>query len=386
MAESTRVDNYNYSSRVLNFHFVLDDEGIPIFAPSMFLFTLAIEGQSWHTTKNYSYDLAKFFTVLEQSKNADGGLGMDYREVTDSQMTGYLHGYLKQKLKLADTTISRHVAALSGFYTFAFQYGLLTSPPQFTYEYGDETTKTTLMEGLTIKLHQTYFDEVTFKKVVLANIPTKDPFLQERDRLALMLGYHAGFRTEELTIENNLDVSKLRKLLPKEENRIPRAMKLQVLGKNGVERGVQLTVAGTNAIYDFLWGRAKHIKTNLMCTKSGKKLTDSDYGGNLFRDCINAFLAKIRVTNEEYESWTLRTYHTLRKCYATNAVVFCYNNGLDPKIFVTQWMGHSDPSTTEIYIFYDAVLNKRLEISQNLDLQNTVFSQLYGRKFKKEAK
>lgn len=386
MAESQAIKNYKYASRVLNFYCVVDELRVPIFSPSMYLFHLAIAGQAETTIRAYSFDLAKFFTVLEHTEKVLGIFGKDFRELTDEQMSRYLHGYLKKKLELADSTIERHIATISGFYKYAYKYGLMSTVPHFTYAYGDEETKTSIMQGLTIKLHETYMNESTFKDVVLANLTTKDPFLRERNKLALMLGYHAGFRTEELVFEENLCVKKLRKLLPKEDKRVPRAINLDITGKGGKMRNVQLTVEGTTAIYDFLWGRAKHIKSNLMSTKKGRPLSYEGFGTELFRECINTYLEKTTLEEDEVKTWVGRHYHTLRKCFATNAVMFCQKTGLDSRIFVTQWMGHEDPQTTDIYIFYDAVLNKRLNVMKDLNLQETVFAQLYHKKYKKGEK
>jgi integrase len=225
-------------------------------------------------------------------------------------------------------------------------------------------------------------EEEEFNNVVLSNITAKDPFLRERNQLALMLGYHAGLRTGDLIIKGNLCVKKLRKLLPFQVKRVPTAIKLSILSKGGKSRGIQLTVKGTTAIYDFLWGRAKNIKTTLMCSKAGKPLTDEDFGTHLFRSCINSYLAKTSLNEDDAETWVKRRYHTLRKCYATNAVMYCQEKGLDPRIFVTQWMGHADPETTDIYIFYDAVLRNRIKTLEELNLNSTLFGRSYKNKYK----
>ena len=386
MAEVQKVTNYQYAHRTLNFYCIVDDSGIPIFAPSMFLFHLAKKGKSSRTVRGYAFDLEKFFTVLEESKLADGGFGIDYREVSDKQMSGYLNGYLKQICQLKDKTIDRHIAALSGFYKYTYKQGLLSEKTNYTFTYGEEEVKVSALQGLTTALHETYFNESEFKSVLLANIDTDDPFYKERDKLALMLGYHAGFRTEELIIESNLDVAKLKKLLPYQKVRVPKAITLPILGKGGKTREAQLTVAGTTAIYNFLWGRAKNVKTNLMCSKVGKPLIYTGHGTELFRDCIKSYYAKVRISEDERKQWAARKYHTLRKCYATNMVEYCIDLGLDPKVWVTQWMGHEDPDTTDIYIFYDAVLNKRQNTLNDLNLQKSAFASLYKNKYKLRSK
>lgn len=376
------IKNYKYASRLLNFHCVVDDLEVPILAPSLYLFHQAISGLSNNSIRAYSFDISKFFNVLNGTTNKYGEKGLDYRDLSDEQMSAYLHGYLKKYLKLADTTIERHIASLTKFYEFAYSHGLMSLAPKFSFEYGDESTKTSVMQGLTTRLHKTYIDEEDFNKVVLSNITVKDPFLRERNEIALMLGYHAGFRTADLIGRDNLCVKKLRKLLPREDKRVPTAIKLNIQeGKGNKSREVQLTVNCTTKIYDFLWGRAEHIKTTLMCNKAGKPLTNEDFGTQTFRDCINTYLAKTNLNVDDTKKWENRSYHILRACYATNAVMFCYDKGLDPRVFVTQWMGHEDPQTTEIYIFYDAVLKNRIKILEELNLNSTLFGKSYKKKF-----
>lgn len=382
MAYSKNVTQFKYATRSLDFYLVMSNKGVPLFAPCMYLFELAKRGIKPKSIRAYSFDLAKFFTALEHTKSVTGIVGRDYRDVNDLQMTAYLDGLLKKELNLSDKSIERHITTLSGFYKFSYEYGLMSNHMSFSFKYGTEEEKMSVMQGHTTKLHATYIDENAFK-VLLENIPAKDPFIRERDRLALILGYCGGFRTSELVWEDNLGVTKLRKLLPEEDIRLPKAIKLKVLGKNSKTREVQLTVDATTAIYDFLWGAARDIKTTLMCHKSGQPLKDVGYGTTLFSSCVKHYLAKKCLEEDEISSWLVRSYHVLRKCYATNSVGFCYRSGLDPRVFVSQWMGHSDPKTTEIYIFYDAVLNQRLDILKTLNLDNVAFSRSFRYKFNK---
>ncbi|MBJ2135557.1 tyrosine-type recombinase/integrase [Paraglaciecola chathamensis] len=383
MAVPEFVSQLKYSTRVLDFYCVIDDAGYPIFAPSMFLFHLAKNNFAQRTIKGYAYDLASFFTALNSTGKVVNLLGTNFRDVDDPKMTAYLDGILKKQMELADATIERHIATLTSFYKFSYTYGLISEEKSFTFKYGEEEVKMSVMQGITTKLHETYMNEATFKDVVLSNAPNTSSFLNERNKLALMLGYHAGFRTEELVMKGNLDVSKLRKLLPKEKNRVPRAITLEIKGKGNKMRGAQITVEVTTAIYDFLWGRAKHIKTNLMSSKKGIPLTNTEMGTQLFRKCINNYKANTHLSKDDIEVWDSRTFHTLRKCYATNSVMYCIRKGIDSRVFVTQWMGHDDPKTTEIYIFYDAVLNSRIGVTKDLSLQDTVFGQLYKNKYNK---
>jgi integrase len=202
--------------------------------------------------------------------------------------------------------------------------------------------------------------------------------------LALKLGYYAGFRTHELVHPDNLQIKALKKLLPKQKSWTPKSINLPVKGKGskgGKLRIVRIEVPLVEALYKFLWGRAKHITTSLMSSPKGVPLKDINYGTYLFKQCINSFLAKskenIDWSREDFEIWDQKTYHQLRACFATNAVKLCREHGWDVRTNVTQWMGHNHYSTTEIYIFYDAVLNQLPEVIASLSLVNTTAGKRY---------
>ncbi len=378
------VRKYDYYGRSISFHCVIDDKGVPIFAPTMFLFDSAIEGSKQTTTRSYASDLGQFFSILENTYGADGGLGQDYREVTEAQMSAYLHSYLKQQKKLKDKSIKRHIASIQGFYDFCYKKGFMKNKADFSYSFGDDDIKVSFIEGMNINLHKQYMNELTFKNDILGNLATTNPFIHERDALALKLGYYAGFRTHELTIADNLSTNKLRQILPYKKNWTPETVELKVRGKgsgnSGKLRSIMIDVDLTKSIYDFLWGKAKHIKTTLMSTPNGTPLKNPSHGSSLFRECVNNFLSKKHLKTlsaQQFNLWQDRGYHDLRKCFATNSVSLCYKLNIDPRVFVTQWMGHSDPKTTDLYIFYDAVLNDRPKIISELSLEKTQFATSY---------
>ena len=90
------------------------------------------------------------------------------------------------------------------------------------------------------------------------------------------------------------------------------------------------------------------------------------------------------MSDEEVQLWLDRSYHILRKCFATERVSFCYEIGLDPRVFVPQWMGHEEFKTSEIYIFFDALLNNRVRVLKDLSLDDSLLSKKYKSKFKKD--
>ncbi len=377
MIKVKRVWNYEYGARKLNFYCLIDENGIPLFEASMFLFKECIKGMAENTTRGYGNDLKSFFSMLNKSL---GGID-NYKVISDSQMNGYLNGYLHQKKGLKSATIIRHIAAINRFYAFCYENGFIDRKACFSYSYADGSGAETMMKGMTTRLHRTYLNRSTFEEVILGSIVTKNPFLKERNELALKLGYYGGFRAGELVLYGNLNASKLRKLLPKQEKRTIQSIEINVRGKGNKLRTVRLDLALTEALYNFIWGRAKHITDSIICDKSGKPLVNISYGSQLFRECKNNFLSSCTLPDSEYKRWEERSFHLLRACYATNMVTFCVEVGLDPRVFVTQWMGHSSPKTTEIYVFYDAVLNHRLKVLEELSLKDTFFGRTFHNKF-----
>lgn len=383
MAQEVLIKNYRYGSRHLNFYCLLEDNELPLFAPTLFLFHISIEGQDVKTTKAYAHDLKSFFNILKESSGTDGNGSLDFRDVTDLQMDGYLNGYLIDHRKLSPRTVERHITTLREFYNFSYEYGLIEGKPNFSFETDYSEEKVAALEKATTSFHQMYITEEEFEQVLLANIDVDSSFARERDEIALKLGYYAGLRTEELVINDNLCLKKLRKQLPENTKHIPQAFELTVTGKNDVTRTTLVDVKATKAIHKFIWGRLKGINTSLMCHSSGKPLKDVGHGTSLFRRCVKQYLNENALDEESVNTWLKRSYHVLRKCFTTNAVGFCYENQLDPRVFVTQWLGHSRSETTEDYILYDALLNNRLSLLEELNLDNTTFSRKYKSKFKK---
>lgn len=381
MVEKELVKKYKYGARSFDFYCIIDSKKIPILAPSLFLFDLAKQGQSFNTNKAYASDLKSFFTILSTSKGSDGAVGLSFIDVTDEQMSGYINGYLLRQNGLAVSSIERHIATLNAFYNFSYEHGFVERKLNYSFALDEEVRETDLAQ-LNSKLHQVYISESQFKSIILANIEAKNPFIKERNELALKLGYYAGFRTEELVIPSNLDVKKLNEILSKANE--PEAVYLDIKGKSGKVRTVLINVELVNALKNFLWGRAKHIKTNLMCTLTGKALIDSSFGTNTFLSCIKKYLINSTMSDEEVQLWLDRSYHILRKCFATERVSFCYENGLDPRVFVPQWMGHEEFKTSEIYIFFDALLNNRVRVLKDLSLDDSLLAKKYKSKFKKD--
>ncbi|TWX69899.1 site-specific integrase [Colwellia demingiae] len=371
MIECKKVEGIEFGLRTLTSYVLLQD-GLPLVVPTAFLFNTA-KNNKFTTVDTYQNLIKQFFTGIERSKRADGSFS-DWNSLTDNEMSGYLYGHLQQKKKLKDSSIELHIAAISGFYRYAYAHGFTARIPDFSFSYQEANDKSTYLRNISTEMHDVYFTEKEFKDKLVSQVKEKCGFNRERNELILALGYMAGFRTFEVTQEENMNVENLREKLPKVENRLPSTLEFDVYGKGSVYRTVIFPVSLVDIIYKFLWGRAKHIKNgNLICRKNGKRLIGESFATKLFRKCADRYCIRPEVTPKERQRWKDSTYHKGRKCFATNAVALCIELGKDPWVYVPQWMGHTDKQITFGYIYFDALLNKREGKLAELSLENTQY-------------
>lgn len=373
------VLNFDLGGGVKVDTYILLYKNKPILGPNLYLFNMAKSGFLISAIKTYSDCLKKFFNVLFDAQHADSSFP-SWTAIKESQMNAYLNAYLKQDQKFADSTVDLHITVLSMFYSFAYDYGLISSPKNFSFNY----EKTDELMPKSSMMNELYMDEKIFKNDVLASVKSDKPFLKERDELILCLGYYAGFRTHEVVISGNLNVIKLREQLPKlkANDWKPQSIDLKILGKGIKTRMVPIPPKLVDRIYKFLWGRASFIKTgSLISTEGGRDLIDDQFASDLFTSCKRVILSGEVL---DRKAWDLRDYHKLRYCYGTNAVAYCYNNQYDPWIYVPQWMGHSDRGITFDYVFFDAVLHQRHEVMSKLALEKTEYAKrVFGKGIKK---
>ena len=214
-----------------------------------------------------------------------------------------------------------------------------------------------------------------FENIILPNVEAKTSFKRERDELALKLGYFAGIRAHELVSNGNFTLARMEKLIPRDTS-VLLDDHLTVLGKGSKVRKLPLWPELVSSLHKFLYGiHRKKLKENLFEDGRGKPLCDEQYASDVFRKAINNYLTIISVENEVYISLKQKSFHSLRHTYATNAVTFCYevDAKYSPRWAVTQWMGHSDERTTDIYICFEAIKNNRLGVIDSMKLSELPF-------------
>lgn len=368
------VKGIKYAGGGINLYTVIDDQDIPLLAPSLFLLHVARNGRTSNnrtTTKSYAQVLKDFFEVLRDSDD------LSYADVTDAHMTAYFNAYRGQTKGNKKSTIEYHATVLSNFYAYVKKIGISNAFDYLSFTYDDSETQRNVKDLQMGRVLNIYMDEKEFKYKVLAQVKAKNPFIRERDELALKLGYYAGFRTHELVSYNNLYGPSLRSQFPEKDKCDIRADELEIIGKGNKLRTVHISPELVSGINKFLWGRGKTLKGNLIAKANGEALTDLNYGSRLFTRIKNANLGEL---NSDKNNWKARVYHSLRKCYATNSVSFCYDENKDPMVFIPQWLGHNDEETTKLYIFYDAVISNRIDVMNTLSLNNAEYAQKYNGK------
>lgn len=356
--------------------FVLTHNNTPLVLPSSFILHTAVNSPSFETVRGYMNAMKSFYREVTSKTNLNN---YNIEEMTEQEMSGYLIGILKREKKLQCSTIEFHISVLKEFFKYISDVGLVASAPSFSFVYKEDETEQTYLQGIKTDMHEAYFDKETFKNCLLADVDNKSLFIQKRNELVLELGYFAGFRAAETIHPDNLDVKKLRKSLPKSTLFIPKSIHMTIYGKGNKFREVPFPPNLIKSIYEFIWGEARHLTSgNIICQENGKPLKDKSFASKLFRKCADNYCLNNEST-DDVSLWNKRSYHKLRKCFATNGVTNCRDNGDDPWIYLPQWLGHSNIKTTFKYIYFEALLNKRQEVLHKLSLEKTK----YGKKFKK---
>lgn len=367
MISVEKVDNLDLKYKKIT-SYALCSNGIPLLAPSAFLLHVSMTDAP-KTANTYSSRLKSYFEAIE---NMSDDITEYWKHVSDRAMSGYLFGVLKQQRGLKDISVENHIAALGAFYRFAYKHGYMEKPILFSFGYGDNADKEGVLDSISNELHDQYYDEDEFKKVILANITAKSEFIVNRNELMMKLGYYAGLRSFEVTLNKNLRKDYLKEILPKKWS--PKSEKIRIFGKGSKLRRITFPVHLLEEIHSYLWKYERIFgQGNILCKKNGEPFSSENTATDVFADAKKRYLLShgIDISIEEIELWGRRSFHKSRKCFATNFVSQCYEDGLDPYIELPQAMGHEDISTTFGYIYFEALQNKRQKVLHQVSLENT---------------
>ncbi|MCT4565229.1 MAG: site-specific tyrosine recombinase XerD [Maledivibacter sp.] len=256
-----------------------------------------------NTLESYGRDLRQFGEFLND-KGRDS-----YIDVNKTTIITYLL-YLQKKGR-ATSTISRNLASIRGLYQHLLNNGLVQSDPTINLESPKSEKKLPCVLSLS---------EVER----LISQPNENSAMGCRDKTMLELLYATGIRVSELVrldlcdVELELDFIKCR-------------------GTNNKERIIPIGTMAKNALLKYF-----HEYRAMLVKDDEKALFVNYYGKRLTRQ---GFWKIIKRYTKEAKINKKITPHTLRHSFATHLI----QNGADLKS-VQEMLGHSDISTTQIYM------------------------------------
>ena len=261
-----------------------------------------VKRASKNTIASYRRDLVKLNNFLTDSECTE----LD--EITGTNLNSYILMIEKQGMSTA--TVSRNIASIKAFFLFLLKKGLIKEDPS-------ENLKPPKIEKKSPVI-------LTVEEIGLLLEQPKGASPKDiRDKAMLELLYATGIRVSELI---NLKV--------KDVNLSMNYIKCH---DNNKERVIPITTEARDALYYYL----KNAR-EVMCKEEQEYLFINCQGAPMTRQgfwkIIKYYASKAGIKKDT-------TPHTIRHSFAMHLV----NNGADLKS-VQEMLGHSDISTTQIYM------------------------------------
>lgn len=261
-----------------------------------------VKRASKNTIASYRRDLMKLNNFL-----TDSGCN-DIHEVTGTNLNSYILMIEKQGLSTA--TVSRNIASIKAFFLYMLKQGVISEDPS-------ESLKPPKIEKKAPVI-------LTIEEVnLLLEQPSGTSPKEIRDKAMLEVLYATGIRVSELISLKVKDVN-----LP---------MNFLQCHDDNKERVIPFTNETRDALENYL-----HHARSAMCQVDQEYLFTNCQGAPMTRQgfwkIIKYYSAKAGIKKDI-------TPHTIRHSFAMHLV----NNGADLKS-IQEMLGHSDISTTQIYL------------------------------------
>lgn len=255
-----------------------------------------------HTIINYESDILEFIEYLDREKIAL--LDIDYAFIR-----GYL-SYLFEEKKDNNTTVSRKISSLRGFYKYLSNNNYIVNNP---------FRLVSLPKKSKNLPKYFYYNELE----ELFNSCDKKTPLGQRDLLILEMLYATGVRVSELVNIKLRDINTFN-------------LTIQILGKGNKERIVSFGEYAKDALDLYVSNGRKELDKYqsefLFLNHLGKPLTTRG-----IRDILNRIIKKTTIDKNI-------SPHMLRHTFATHLI----NEGCD-LLAVGELLGHESISATQIY-------------------------------------
>jgi len=264
-------------------------------------------GFSKHTEKAYRIDLNEFIDFLKKN-------GIDKIDLIDVILIRKYLSYLATK-NLKKNSIIRKISAVRSFINYLYENKIIKLNPFDVINIPKK--EQTLPYFLTEEEVEVLIDANTPDKVLSKELNYKFAF---RDYALLMLLYSSGLRRSEAVGLNVGDVDFISGFV-------------RVYGKGRKERIVPVGENALKAIKKYLDTRPDVVASSpLFVNKDGKRLSST-----------SVFLILLKMARRARFTRKIKP-HMLRHSFATHLL----NHGCDIR-GVSQMLGHSDLSTTQIY-------------------------------------
>ena len=261
-----------------------------------------VKRASKNTIASYKRDLVKLNNYLTDS-------GIDnLKEVTSTDLNSYI--LIIEKQGLSTATVSRNIASVKAFFLYLLKQGVISEDPS-------ETLKPPKIEKKAPVI-------LTIEEInLLLEQPNGSAPKEIRDKAMLELLYATGIRVSELISLRVKDVNL--------------SMNFLQCRDGNKERVIPFTNETKTALEDYLYNAR-----DIMCKVEQEYLFTNCQGAPMTRQgfwkIIKYYSAKAGIKKDI-------TPHTIRHSFAMHLV----NNGADLKS-VQEMLGHSDISTTQIYV------------------------------------
>lgn len=256
---------------------------------------------SANTKSSYNTDLHKFSNYMSQVSI------VDVADVTETTVNSFIMNL--QDCGLSSASISRNIASLRSFFLYLLKQGVVKSDPT-------ESVKSPKIE----KKAPVILEVSEINRLLEA--PSKNTPKEIRDKAMLEILYATGMRVSELISLKTSDVNLSMNFIVCHDNYKERVIPIENMAKQSLE--VYLSSARES-----MAGTSEYLFTNL----KGEAMTRQG-----FWKIIKAYAKRAGIEKDI-------TPHMIRHSFASHLV----SNGADIKA-VQEMLGHSDVSTTQIYV------------------------------------
>lgn len=264
-------------------------------------YLIDVKGSSQNTVQSYRRDLVKMQKFFETNGVTE------VSEVNSTLVRSYVL-YMEDE-KMSSATVSRSIASIRSFFIYLLERGLVTGNP--TEGIKPPKVEKKVPETLTI-------EEVT----VLLEQPSGNSPKEVRDKAMLELLYATGLRVSELVSLKASDINLSLSYIECHDRNKSRVIPIENAAKSALSRYLV-------EVRPSMCHNSEYLFTNI----KGEEMSRQG-----FWKLIKAYAKKAGINKDI-------TPHMIRHSFASHMV----NNGAD-LISLQEMLGHSDISTTQIYL------------------------------------